>query len=50
MGIIQFFMLLFFVLVYVGIVGLLLARVMKRSMDGFIKDSDEKVEQVPVGG
>jgi hypothetical protein len=49
-GIIQFFMLLFFVLIYVGIVGALLARVMRRSMDSFLKDRDEKAESVPVGG
>ena len=50
MGIIQFFMLLFFVLIYVGIIGALLARVMRRSMDSFFKDRDEKPESVPVGG
>ena len=50
MGIVQFFMLLFFVLIYVGIVGALLARVMKRSMGSFLKDRAEKAEGVPVGG
>jgi hypothetical protein len=49
-GIIQFIMLLFFVLIYVGIVGALLARVMKRGMGTFLKDREEKADVVPVRG
>ena len=50
MGILQFFMLLFFVLIYVAIVGGLLARFMRRGMDNYFKQKGEKVQEIPLGG
>lgn len=50
MGIIQFVMLLLFVLIYVGIIGALLARLMKRSMGNFTGDGDKEAQQVPLRG
>jgi uncharacterized membrane protein YagU involved in acid resistance len=49
-GIIQFVMLLFFVLIYVGIIGGLLARLTKRGMGSFISERDNEVQQVPLRG
>jgi uncharacterized membrane protein YagU involved in acid resistance len=49
-GIIQFVMLLFFVLIYVGIVAGLLARLTKRGMGIFTGESDNEAQQVPLRG
>jgi hypothetical protein len=49
-GIIQFLMLLFFILLYVGIVGGLLARSMRRGMSNCIKGRTEEAQQIPLGG
>jgi hypothetical protein len=43
-------MLLFFVLIYVGIVGGLLARLTKRSMGIFTGDKEAEAQQVPLRG
>jgi len=43
-------MLLFFVLIYVGIVGGLLARLMQREMGSLFKGKGEKPESIPVRG
>jgi hypothetical protein len=49
-GIIQFVMLLFFVLIYVGIVGALLARLTKRGMSSFAVERNNEAQQVPLRG
>ena len=49
-GIIQFVMLLFFVLIYVGIVGGLLMRLTKRGLGSFAVERNEEAQQVPLRG
>jgi hypothetical protein len=43
-------MLLFFVLIYVGIVGALIARLTQRSMGFFRSGSDSDAQQIPLRG
>ena len=50
MGIIQFIMLVFFILIYLGIVGVLLARLTKRGLGSFAGERDSEVQQVPIRG
>ena len=50
MGILQFFTLLFIILIYVGIVCGLLARFMRRGMGSFLKHKAEKAQEIPLGG
>lgn len=50
MGIIQFVMLFFFVFVYVGIVGALIARLTKRSIENLTVERNNQAQQVPLRG